>query len=352
MLKKLKEFIKGHDRLYVLARCIKNISDPTLYKLLKDYYEPAEEQNQYSLLTIEHFGNKHPNKFIYFININNDPNQTRGTVGMYATIRRILEWLNFADTLGAIPVVSLGKNGTYYDEGMDHITKNVFEYYFLPVSEISTDEVKDCYNVISCRNSHSNFYLKHGYDAKSYEITEDEIRRLGYIYKKYIHMNKTTEQFINSEILNLLNNKNTLGIHIRGTDYKLGLKGHPNVISIAEYIDITRKVLEGKNYEQIFLATDDLGILKKFQDDFGDKLVYYNDVVRTSGKVGPHNTYNERPLHYYKLGLEVIRDVYTLASCDSLICGLSQVSFAARYVKISMSQEYNTLRIIDHGIKQ
>ena len=352
MLKKLKEFIKGHDKLYVIARCIKNINDPNYMKLIKGYYDPAGESNQYALLTIEHFGKKYPDKFVYFINSSNNSKRARGTSGMYASIRRVLEWLNFADTLGAIPVVSIGKNGTYYDEGMDHITKNVFEYYFSPVSEISIDEVKDCYNVISCRSSHSNFYLKHGYDAKSYKITEDEIRRLGYIYKKYIHLNKTTEQFINSEILKLLNNKRTLGIHIRGTDYKLGLKDHPNVISIDEYIDITKKILEENNYEQIFLATDDLEILNKFKNDFRDKLVYYNDVIRTSGKVGPHNTYNERPLHYYKLGLEVIRDVYTLASCDSLICGLSQVSFAARYVKISMDQEYNTLRIIDHGIKQ
>ncbi len=352
MLKKLKELIKKHDKLYVIARCIKNINDPEFYKLLKGYYEPAEKSNQYALLTIEHLGDKYPDKFIYFIDCADGPRQKRGTSGMFATIRRLLEWLNFADILGMIPVILIGKSGTYYDKDMDHITQNIFEYYFLPVSEISIDEVNDCYNVISHRSSNSNFYLKHGYDSGSYEITDDEIRRLGYIYKKYIHLNETAGQFINSEILNLLNNKKTLGIHIRGTDYKLGLKNHPNIISIDEYIDITRKICEENNYEQIFLATDDLEVLKEFQNNFYNKLVYYNDAFRTSGIIGPHSTYNDRSLHHYKLGLEVIRDVYTLASCDSLICGLSQVSFAARYVKISMDQEYNILKIIDHGIKQ
>ncbi len=58
----------------------------------------------------------------------------------------------------------------------------------------------------------------------------------------------------------------------------------------------------------------------------------------------------DRPLHYYNLGVEVLRDVYTLACCDALICGISQVSFAARYVNLALCEPFREVCVIDHGI--
>ena len=352
MLTKLK-----NNRLYITARNIKRImtDQPDFHKILKSYYGWAEkESSKYAPLVIEHMGDKHPDKIIYWINYASSAVASKKGLhsGMYANIRRVMEWINFADTLGMIPVVESGKGEIYYDEGMDHITTNVFEYYYKPVSEITCSEVRNCCNVVRHRYGHSNFFMEHGCDSESYKITDDEIKRLGYIYKKYIHLNKTTAEYVDSEISKLLGNEKTVGVHIRGTDYKLGLKNHPNIIPTDDYVNEVKEVLRKNDFMQIFLATDDSEILRMFQNEFGDKLVYYKDAFRVTGENGVQNTYNERSLHYYKLGLEVIRDVYTLASCDSLICGLSQVAFAARYVKISMGREYNTLKIIDHGIKK
>ena len=60
----------------------------------------------------------------------------------------------------------------------------------------------------------------------------------------------------------------------------------------------------------------------------------------------------DRPLHYYKLGLEVLRDVYTLASCDGLICGLSHVSCAARYIKSAKGEMFEDIKILDSGMNK
>ena len=271
---------------------------------------------------------------------------------LFAQLRYILQALNTGEQINAIPVINYGINSAYYDSEMDNITKNVFEYYFKPVSHIDYIQVDSYRNVIKACAGHAVYFMRYASCEASYNIDEAEIRMLAGLYKKYIHLNDNTKKYMIENISACLRNKKTLGIHIRGTDYKLGIKSHPNIISVDEYISLAKEFCGKNNYEQIFLATDDLEILNIFQNEFGNKLVYYNDTFRTSGDVGPHNTYDNRPFHYYKLGLEVIRDVYTLANCDSLICGLSQVAFAARYVKISMDQEYEVLKIINYGIKQ
>ncbi len=354
MLTKIKEVLKKNDKVYVFLKCIGSINNADFLKLIKCYYGWSKESANFAPLTIEHLGGNHPDRLIYLIYYSENVmgKKLRGHSGMFANIRRVLEWLNFADILGMTPVVMSGNSDTYYDEEMDQITTNVFEYYFNPVSDIRVSEVKDCYNVVKHRYGHSNFYMKHGCDKDSYNVTENEIERLGYLYKKYIHLNKASEEYIDNEISELLCNKKTLGLHIRGTDYKLHLKNHPNYISCNEYISLAKKIVVENNFEQIFLATDDLEILNTFQREFEGKLVYYKDTFRTTGKEGTHNTHDSRPLHYYKLGLEVLRDVYTLANCDSLVCGLSQVSFAARYVSIALGRKFDEVVVLNNGINE
>ena len=50
------------------------------------------------------------------------------------------------------------------------------------------------------------------------------------------------------------------------------------------------------------------------------------------------------------LGYEVLRDMYTLASCDGLVAGLSQVSYAARICKRSRNEKYDIEMILNKGI--
>lgn len=347
---KLKQKVKKNRKLYVLAKCIKNWYDKDFYKLVSGYYE---ENNSCSSFVIEHLGDMYPDNIIYNILVDvpqNSNNIQRSHVGFFAQIRLILQALDAADHLNALPSVYFGENASYYDSEMDNITKNVFEYYFEPVSTVNYLDIDSCRNVIRMRDGQTRFFMKYGSCDASYLVDQDEINKLAAIYKKYIRLNSVTDQYVTSNISKCLSDKKTLGVHIRGTDYKLEIKAHPNIISVDEYINLAKELCSKNNYKQIFLATDDLEILSIFQNEFGDKLVYYNDAFRTAGNVGPHNTYDNRPLHYYRLGLEVIRDVYTLAWCDSFICGLSQVSFAVRYINIALDRTFDELVILNRGI--
>ena len=159
-------------------------------------------------------------------------------------------------------------------------------------------------------------------------LEEQEIVRLADLYKKYIRLNDNTSQFIKEQMNDILAEKPILAVHIRGTDFSVGLGSHPIIIKPEEYLETVKRVYAEGNYKKVFLATDDLNALELFKGEFKDKLLYY------------------------KLGLEVLRDIYTLANCDSIVCGLSQVSIAARYVNLAMGRKYREVVVIDHGVNK
>ncbi len=76
------------------------------------------------------------------------------------------------------------------------------------------------------------------------------------------------------------------------------------------------------------------------------------DTLRSGNHSGAHESISERPLHHYKLGLEVLRDIYTLANCDSLVCGLSQVSIAAQYINAAIGRKFKKVVILNNGINE
>ena len=143
-----------------------------------------------------------------------------------------------------------------------------------------------------------------------------------------------------------------MAVHVRGTDFNVDHKNHPKVVTADEYLKKTKDLYASGKYNKVFLATEDENALKLFRQEFKDNLLYYTDVFRTQDNYGPQLTSSERPMHYYKLGLEVLRDIYTLANSDSLICGLSQVAFAARYVKVALNRQYKELVILNKGINK
>ena len=79
-------------------------------------------------------------------------------------------------------------------------------------------------------------------------------------------------------------------------------------------------------------------------------MVCYPDVIRSDGLDSVMNSRSDRKLHHYLLGWEVLRDMHTMAACEGMIAGLSQVSKAARIQKRAAGNEYADLIILDKGI--
>lgn len=85
---------------------------------------------------------------------------------------------------------------------------------------------------------------------------------------------------------------------------------------------------------------------------FGDKLRYYQDVVRSSGDETVMKSEVSRMNHHYLLGREVLRDAWTLEKCSALVAGMSQVSFGARILKEASGNRYEDLVLLDKGMNR
>ena len=119
-----------------------------------------------------------------------------------------------------------------------------------------------------------------------------------------------------------------------------------------EYLEITKKIFKQYGFKKVFLATDDENVVKLFEEYFGRNLYYYEDTYRSvDGKAIHYNNENvNRKFHKFLLGLEIIKDFYTLGMCAGIIAWNSNVSMCARIIKASTEKKYIVMKIIDKGI--
>ncbi|MBQ8635111.1 O-fucosyltransferase family protein [bacterium] len=338
MLNNIKKYIKNHKKLNYLQRCIRRINDNAFVD------EVLEIGKNPLRINIQKLGDKNDGKLVYIA-------QTMGCDGFFAELRYLLNELYFADKLGLVPVLTMSEKSSYAEKEPINGTTNPFEYYFLQPTDISLETAKKSFAVVE-HNWIQKHFIKADLGYKSgYAPIDEYFDVMSKLMKKYLRFNEDTKNKVCKVAKELIGDAKTLGIHIRGADFKRHYDNHPNMVTIEEYATSVEETLKQHNFEKIFLATDDSEAIETFAAKFGDKLVYYKDVIRTSGDETVMKSEVDRPLHHYHLGLEVIRDSYTLSICDGLIAGLSNVSIFSRLMKQSEGLKYDYLKILDKGIK-
>lgn len=326
---------------------------PWIYNMIRCYVNRKNKDFINAVLRID----KDP----FLVTIKQNGNKSFGVIlceihptgkndGFFASIRWTLDALYFANELGLVPVVTFTNESMYYDEAYSK-TLDPFEYYFNPVSRFTSNDIKEAKNVI-VYSGNNRLFAESLNTCIGYDVSENYIQNMGFIMSKYLSLNENTANYLSDEIEMLNFDAHTLGVHIRGTDYKKKYKNHPSYVSPEMYYPYIDDAINNYGINSIFLATDDDEILQEFQNKYTDKVVYYKDVCRGNGTAGAHTTVNERKFHHYKLGLEVLRDMYTLAACEGLIAGISQVSLATRILKKSKNDSFRYLKIINNGINK
>ncbi len=309
----------------------------------KDYMGKAVQTDSL-VLKCHELGNENPDKNIYLI----EPAVRNN--GFFAVYHKVLKYLYYADRFHMTPVVSYSGDYLYAEDHTVHGHENPFEYYYEQPGGVSLESAMGSRNVFKSENIHTCIGDLVALKAGDYEVTEEYIRLLGSISAKYIHLNKETGEKLKKDMSGAKTDDETIGVHYRGTDFKRGFTGHPVHTGIGEYIEKVGKLLKNGPYEKIFLASDDTEALRQFDKEFPGKVFYYDDVYRADGDVSVAFSADKRKDHHYLLGMEVLRDMYSLAGCGALVSGVSQVSVAARITKASKGNAYRDTEIIFHGV--
>jgi len=165
--------------------------------------------------------------------------------------------------------------------------------------------------------------------------TQEEIQRrrndFHNIIKKYFKLQSDIEKKIDDfERLNF-KGKSILGVHFRGTD-------HPNKKNMDEYMQIVKENL--KNYDKIFVSSDEYERFRLAEIAFKDKIISYNSFRSKINNYPLHShpndyRYNRNNTQEYqrKIGEDVIIEAFLLSKTDFIMCCPdSNVNFLARAI--------------------
>lgn len=332
----LLNYLRKFEKLVYFNRCWIHRNDEDFRKIVLEGFQNPD------YLRLETRGNEYEGKTVYLIT-----EQGNG-MGFFAEVGVVLIKLYFAYERGLIPYVEWGHRYLYYEKEGVNGEFNAFQYYFEPVSEVVN--VDKAAHIILADSTHYT-QVKKKFNAVSYDVSEEYINAMAKMMKKYIRYNEKTALFLKQECDKLLGKKKTIGVHYRGTDFRRQYNNHPVAVEIEQEIEQVRELLQKGSYEQIFLATDENTAIEKFREFFGERVKIYENTFRDDGDESIAFSQSNREKHHYLLGLEVMRDEYTLVQCDALVCGYSNVTFIARIMKRAWHEtEYRDYVLINNGI--
>lgn len=284
-----------------------------------------------------HNGKNFSDKIIYAIDLRGN------NTGFCSQCRIILSLLQYADINKYTPVIRMSDfayRGKRYGA-------NVYDCFFVQPSSVRIKDVKKARNVIYADIEHPQRenILVGGYFEKNDELMKEVL-----MWKKYFQYNPQTLSMLNKDSYCALgeNQDLVLGIHIRGGDYRQHWKNHPVQLEPQDYFPYIDEALN-IGFKKIFLATDDLQYLEKFIKRYKDCIFFYRDVIRTNDNEGVHAK-KYWSANNYRLGYEILRDMYTLSLCGGLVAGMSHVATIARIEKLSREENFQFIKLINKGI--
>lgn len=257
--------------------------------------------------------------------MNNKVMMINGTdAGFFSIFRGTVGTFQHAEEIGAHPYVAW-YNTIYNESNKD----NAWEYCFEPVSNPIMDE-------------HINIIRPqmHRILPRDY-TTRLEMHRL---IRQYVRVKPEINQKVN-DLVHRMNGtgftrNKILGIHYRGTDKhectKFGEPDSGTPVTLDKYISHAKDYLIDNPDASVFLCTDDYKIIPSVQNHLGNRVFFYNDAIRSSGKVSVHHGDKNNGR---QKAVDVVTDCLTLSKCDHIIKGISNVALCAMFWNADLTCE-------------
>ena len=310
-------------------------------------------------------------------------------VGLFSMLLQILNTLFLLESqqIKRTPVVIMGRGISYFHEAGHEGRRTAWEYYFEPVViHVSEDDVlaalgDRALELLECKRK----YLEHArgaiefphnihllpplttrdksnlaelehlvgsmdwawtesfnpiVDGKSHAQPEDTSGNYPGLVEHYI---RPREHVLN-KVRNLFDARlkgfHIIGVHVRGTDgHSAPARGVELPFDRYFHEIDQRLAMVGRDSCRIFLATDEQYVVSRFEQRFGDLLVYYDAVRNTDSEnvFGTGPTGQVMPAYITNGGISATQngedaavEYSLLCKSDLLIHNLSSLSLAAR----------------------
>lgn len=239
--------------------------------------------------------------------------------GMFSNVLGVINHIDWCLRNNKTPVVYWVAPCTFYTGKIYNGSLNAWEYYFEPVSSLQY-EAEDAI--------HSDYYAPDGsyinwifnaHSQPSKAMRKDIHER---IIKPFIKLNPIVQKKVDKFFDKHMRNKQTIGIHLRGTDKNIEVQQVPPLKILTE---AQRKM---GPQTQFFVATDDNLLLELAKKILKGKVISYDSYRSDDGN----------PVYYGSsfppdvMGEEVIIETMLLARCKKMIHTCSNVSTVALFI--------------------
>ena len=237
------------------------------------------------------------------------------------------------------------KSPYLYDNELGRV--NAWEYYFEQPGNISIEEALSNETYITPPDT--SLYRFPEFIRFFYYNYGGELDHWRKLCKKYIRFKPAVLEKL-SALQEKTKGKRLLGMLVRGTDYvSMKLKHHPIPPTAEQAIEKAQEVLREKNFDAVYLATEDKNILAKFQAAFGNKLVVpeadYLDYDYS--KKNPLFDYSSnRPNDKYLRGLDYVVSMLFLSKCAGFITSMTSGSEGV----MCLSEGFEYFYLFDFGV--
>lgn len=350
--KELRKFLKNYESLRYWHKVIRLAGD-------EQYRKKVMQIGSIRSWNIEKLGDKNKGKiFLLF----NDEEIFGTRAGFFAIYAAMIHTCRFAELFGLVPHFCFGEKNVYYSKDFINGTRDAFGHYFNQYSNVSHEDVLNSFAVIKMKNLAFAYWGKLDMlgknadeeDLNNIEIiyayyNEEYFQRAAVIANSYLKRNQIMADAMDREIREKLGGGyKVLGVHVRINVFR-EIKNvmHPVAGNIDEYIKKVKSYIKEYHFEKIFLATLERETVELFQHYFGREMVLYYEEGVIRNRLGSEFA-DDNP---YRNGYGVMRDVYTLASCEGFIAGLSHVAFGAQIIRYAEKQrDFVCKYIFDQGI--
>jgi len=305
----------------VLKYKVKKVCPSFVWNLASQLQNKINKKNYYQ--TQKSFGSR--NKEIKIFVIRRKP----PAAGLFSNVNHVLQGLIYSENKGYIPVVDMKNYATEYSKILPfNNTRNSWEYFFKPVSNISINEAYKSYTVIL--SAGDRILKDHQMSGRNLSFVLDKqfVKDTNKIYKNYIKLNDYVAEYLNYIIeQRKIDFKSTLGVFLRGTTYLSGLEsGHPIQPNVNDVINDIYQYLTKNPIKQILFSTDDLQLRKIIKQEFNDLLM---DSIRCDSE-SPFSIKLRKIFHVpnkvIARNLSYLSEIYLLSKLDYNISSLSNGS--------------------------
>lgn len=248
--------------------------------------------------------------------------------GLFSNVNHVLQGVEYSLIHGLIPVVDMENYWTTYSQKREfHGSKNAWNYFFDPVSEVDLKSLSSFQKVRYSRGDRINSDSVLSERSLSFILNPEVVEVYGAMMNKYIRLNTRTMSIVNLVKEFIEWSPDTIGVSYRGTDYlELEPKGHARQPELMELNHALNEKVVTSPDSMMLVSTEDRGAKETLGKPFLDRV--YKD-FRDQDTLKKFISTKSNPSSQVINALGYLIEVILLSESRTLVCSIANGSAAA-----------------------